>query len=292
MKQKQENNNSHNSLDLFMSGFIDHKLALFEESIKARLSTQVTHTTVNIPSLNIQATTSEYVRPELTDILNLLIDGHNVFITGESGTGKSYLASQVSQILALPYGYLNCSLGTNENDLYGRHTPVGFQSGLFWNCIKDGGVFLLDEMDAADESVLLSVNTILSSKKGSLVYNKNNGESCLINNNFYLLAAGNTKLNGASLTYNSRNKLDGAFVNRFTCVNVGYDDVIEKSLCDEETHAILNEMRVKLKKNDCSELITTRDFEKFYKLKTRFGKDKAIKLFTNLWSDEAQDAIR
>lgn len=291
MKTRNETT-TNQSLDLFMSGFIDHKLALFEESIKARLNTQIVHTQVNIPHLNINTSTSEYVRPELTDVVNLLVDGHNVFLTGESGTGKSYLAAQCAQILALPYGYLNCSLGTNENDLFGRHTPVGFQAGLFWECLKSGGVFLLDEMDAADESVLLAINTILSSNKRSVVFNKNNGESCLIHDNFYLIAAGNTKLNGASLTYNSRNKLDGAFVNRFTAVNVGYDAVIEKSLCDDETFNLLNEFRDKLKKNDCSELITTRDFVKFNKLKNRFGKDKAVKLFTNLWSDEALDAIR
>ena len=68
----------------------------------------------------------------------------------------------------LNFGFISCSAGMSESQLLGRMVPTGAQGQFeflgtqFLDCFENGGVFLFDELDAADSNVLLVINAALA----------------------------------------------------------------------------------------------------------------------------------
>lgn len=65
------------------------------------------------------------VTEELEDILTSIVKGHErVFILrGDAGTGKSTLVQNLATVLQMPYRFLNCSDGVDENTLLANMIP-------------------------------------------------------------------------------------------------------------------------------------------------------------------------
>ena len=59
--------------------------------------------------------------------------------------------------LALPFGFVSCTAGMSEGQITGRLLPTGkggqfeYVQSEFVHCYENGGIFLLDEMDALME---------------------------------------------------------------------------------------------------------------------------------------------
>lgn len=189
----------------------------------------------------------------------------NVFLTGDAGTGKSSIAEACAEALGVSFTSLNCSGGLTEGALVGRVAPnlqTGEQvytAGPLVRAFRDGGVFLLDEMDAADENVLLALNTLADAK----AWHTPAGERIERHPDFYLLAAGNTFGTGASRLYSGRNQLDAAFLNRWITVSVDYDVELERSLvaCRELADRI-HAARETMRQRGMRRWLTTRDLLK------------------------------
>ena len=78
--------------------------------------------------------------------------------------------------------------------------------------------------------------------------------------NFHLVAAANTFGTGANQTYNGRNQLDGASLNRFLPVPVDYDTNIEKSLTNNQAILPLYwEVRRIVRENEINYVVSTRN---------------------------------
>lgn len=188
--------------------------------------------------------------------------GENTMLVGPAGCGKTTAATQVAEALGLAFGHICLTAGASEAWLFGRQTPNGFIEAKFSELYRTGGVFLLDEMDAADPNLLMAINTALDN--GHMA-NPINGELIKKHEKFVCIAAANTVGKGSDGTYTARNRLDAATLNRFTLLAVDYSDSIEESVCpDKELRERLQNARVKLKEMKSQEMITTRDLRRAY----------------------------
>jgi MoxR-like ATPase len=128
----------------------------------------------------------------------------------------------------------------SEGQITGRLIPTGdggrfeYQRSQFVEFYAEGGVFLLDEIDAADANVLLVINQALAN--GHLpVPNRIESPQAKRHPDFVLIAAANTFGNGANRMYVGRNQLDESTLDRFRIgqVVMDYDREVEKSILSD-----------------------------------------------------------
>jgi MoxR-like ATPase len=98
----------------------------------------------------------------------------------------------------------------------------------FVDFYENGGVFLLDEIDAANPNVLLIINECLSSPHLAIP-NRVKNPYAVRHKDFHVIVAANTWGTGPNMEYVGRNRLDAAFLNRFigSTIELGYDARIE-----------------------------------------------------------------
>jgi cobaltochelatase CobS len=186
----------------------------------------------------------------LTEVLETVrANFHNLYLVGPAGTGKSTLGADLARALrtetfpdGLPFAEVSCSGGLEEWQLLGRSLPdltTGksiYHESQFVHLYENGGVFLVDEIDAADANVLVVLNSALANGHMAI---PSRTESPVAHRHpdFYLLAAANTFGNGANMKYQGRNALDGATLDRFVgaIIPVDYDRELEAKLVPEET---------------------------------------------------------
>jgi AAA domain (dynein-related subfamily) len=154
----------------------------------------------------------------------------NVFISGPTGSGKTYAGKQVSEAFGLAFHHQGAMAMSHEVtgfvDGNGR-----FHESAFTRATEHGGVLLLDEMDSSDNMPLLAVKAAMSGHEITLVTGKvvKRHPDCVI------LAAANTWGQGANAEYVGRNKLDAALLSDFPAkVFWGYDEAFERSLCSSD----------------------------------------------------------
>lgn len=146
----------------------------------------------------------------------------HVYIYGPAGTGKSYVVQQLAKHLNVPFHQSGCVGETWEllgsTDAHGNYQPTEF-----YNSFKEGGIFLLDEMDGCDDRVLVAINNVLSNGRCTFP----NGETLEKKEDWVVFATGNTNGHGATIDYNSRSKLDISTLDRFIVLPFYYDNSIE-----------------------------------------------------------------
>lgn len=149
-----------------------------------------------------------------------------VFLTGPAGTGKNILCKQVAQALGLNFYFTNAV--TQEYQLKGFTDAMGnYQPTQFYKAFTEGGLFMLDEMDASIPEVLVILNAAIANRYFDFPAPIGYVEA---HPNFRVVAAGNTFGTGASYEYVGRNQLDAASLNRFAVVRVDYSVTIEDSV--------------------------------------------------------------
>lgn len=165
------------------------------------------------------------------EVLELAVQERQVFIAGPAGTGKTTLAAQIAKALQVRYSHISCTAGMSEAHLLGRMDAHGnYISTDFVDMYENGGVFLFDEVDAADSNTMLIINSALANGSMS-VPNRKDARTASRNKEFYCLCAANTWGYGSS-EYAGRNVLDAAFLDRFVAsrVFVEYDQELETKI--------------------------------------------------------------
>lgn len=214
----------------------------------------------DLPKIDLGEMTS----PLLEDLLRAAYTGQNAYIFGPAGCGKTSLSKQVAKALGRQFGYICLTAGASETWLFGRNTPNGFIEGQFSLLYKNGGVFLADEMDAADSNLLIALNTAIDS---DTLLNPMSGEAIKKHKDFVFIGAGNTNGLGATGNYNGRNRLDASTLSRFVFFEMDYNEQLEKSLClDNNIYDALIKTRRYLVGRKSENFITTRDFIKLSKM--------------------------
>ena len=154
-----------------------------------------------------------------------------VFLTGPAGSGKNVICQQVAKALGLSFYFSNAV--TQEYKLTGFTDANGhFHESQFYKAFKDGGVFMLDEMDASIPEVLIILNAAIANRYFDFPAPIGYVEA---HKDFRVIAAGNTFGNGADYDYVGRNQLDAASLDRFAMVRIDYDARIEESCANGDT---------------------------------------------------------
>jgi hypothetical protein len=135
-----------------------------------------------------------------------------IMVIGPKGTGKSHLASDLAKLMDLPYGETPMTAGASPSWLIGGETMSGFKSRPFLDIYSGGGVFSFEEVDAADPNMVIVLNNAIAN--GSF-YNPANGQVYHKHPDFIPFATANTFGLGANRDYTGRERLDGAFLDRF-----------------------------------------------------------------------------
>lgn len=229
-------------------------------------------------------------------VLDLVRCRRNVMLVGPAGCGKTYLAKLVADSLGLDFGSLSCTSGMSENHLLGRGVPDlthgknRFQGTEFLTLYENGGLFLLDEFDAADPNLLLAVNTALANGYCN-VPNRTDKPKAIRHKDNAIVATANTFGRGANRVYAGRNQLDEATLDRFRVgvVEVDYDEVVEAALCpDDELREKLQAIRTKIQATGLRRVMSSRFMEDAYVMRkeANWSIPDIVSTFLQGWTPE------
>lgn len=155
------------------------------------------------------------------------IPGVNIMMTGGAGSGKSHAARQISKLFDVPFYYLGMTLMPSNLIGYANPHTGEWVHTPFTRAFIEGGVIVLEEMDGWSPNATLAANAPLAN--GYIT--SPTGEMFDRHPNCIVIACANTHGNGATMDYVGRNKLDGAFLDRFAVrINWEYDQRLERRM--------------------------------------------------------------
>jgi hypothetical protein len=169
-------------------------------------------------------------------IMALVKAGIPTALIGSKGCGKSTVCKQVAEKIfgddPSKFTLISMTSATSPSAFFGR-PKIGGDGGVvesqFSKIMREGGLVLLDEMDAADENLLLITNSAIANRR---FYNQNTAELIDVHDTTIFMAAMNTLGLGAGRDYTSRNRLDAATLDRWSMgrVRLTHDTALEEDI--------------------------------------------------------------
>ena len=163
---------------------------------------------------------------QFENLVKIVLTGQPVVLVGPAGTGKSHAAEAVAKTLDLEFYAMSVGAQTSKSDLIGyMDANKNYQTTAFRQAYEDGGLFLLDEIDAGNSNVLIQLNAALANGYMSFP-----DKMIRRNEKFRFVASANTFGSGANRQYVGRNQLDAATIDRFAFLQWNIDSRVEESL--------------------------------------------------------------
>ena len=208
-------------------------------------------------------------------VLKFVANNEPVFLTGPAGSGKNVLCQQVAKALGLNFYFSNAV--TQEYKITGFTDAMGvFHESQFYKAFKNGGVFMLDEMDASIPEVLVILNAAIANRYFDFPAPIGYVEA---HPDFRVIAAGNTYGLGADYEYVGRNQLDMASLDRFAMVKIDYSEAIEMNvaLCDSDLVKFARDFRQASKKAGIKVILSYRAIGRIAKMKNIMPLNEVLK---------------
>jgi cobaltochelatase CobS len=152
-----------------------------------------------------------------------------IWMYGEAGSGKTTAAGIVAKQKGLPFAFISVCPTSTQSQFLGYMDATGtYRRTIFRDVFENGGVFLFDEIDNGNPSILAVMNTALANGEcafpdGIIQRHKD----CI------LMAAANTIGRGANSMYVGRNAIDAATLDRFVYIPWDIDENLESALMGE-----------------------------------------------------------
>ena len=165
--------------------------------------------------------------------------GIPVFLVGPAGSGKNHTLEQIAKALDLDFYFTNSV--QQEYKITGFIDAGGvYHETEFYKAFTKGGLFFLDEMDASIPEVLVLLNAAIANG----YFEFPNGK-VVANENFRVVAAGNTVGNGADEQYTGRMVIDQATLDRFAIIEFDYSLNIEMAIAkgNSELVSFIHQLR-------------------------------------------------
>ena len=217
----------------------------------------------------------EILHEQFDTICKFVANNEPVFLTGQAGTGKNVLCQQVAKALGLDFYFTNAV--TQEYKITGFTDAMGvFHETQFYKAFKNGGLFMLDEMDASIPEVLIILNSAIANKYFDFPAPIGYVEA---HPNFRVISAGNTFGLGANYDYVGRNQLDMASLDRFAMVRVDYSRAIEMKVANgnEDLVNFCDEFRMASVKAGVRCVVSYRAIGRLAKMEQLFDLKDALK---------------
>ena len=225
------------------------------------------------------------IHHEKKTILDCVDERIPVYLVGPAGTGKSTVLKKIASELGLNFYSTNAI--QDEYKLTGYCDAAGdFHKTEFYKAFsedEEGGLFLIDEMDASIPQVLTLLNTAIANG----YYEFPNGRKNM-NKNFRCVAAGNTFGNGADESYTGRMVLDQATLDRFVAIEYDYDYNVELAITKGNKWLVdfIHELRDIAKRNSLRVTFSYRCLEMITALEKRMSLEKIFKIVLFKGMDE------
>jgi hypothetical protein len=144
-----------------------------------------------------------------------------VLLLGGSGLGKSMLAKHLADKVGGGFVSINAHEGMRLEPIVGTWRPqpldqgvtVEWEDGALTSAVRDGGVFLFEEISRAPQELLSRLFGLLDSDNRSWSLIERGGDAVTVNADYWFIATGNPVGKG----YATR-KLDTALLNRFAAI--------------------------------------------------------------------------
>lgn len=250
-------------------------------------------TNIRISGRKAAGTITGFKHKMFRDAVFLCEQERQLMLVGPAGSGKTTLASQIADAFSIKFGHISCSAGMSEAHVLGRMLFDGtYIPSEFVKCYETGGVFLFDEIDAADSNTLLVVNSALANGYISIP-NRKDKPTAERHEDFICVVAGNSWGYGSN-AYQGRGYLDAAFLDRFALskIELDYDTELEKDIAGEHEVVLerMWEIRKIISKNRMKRILSTRSIVSAIR-QTIAGKSlkQVESVYTTGW---AKDEIR
>ncbi|HIF9337816.1 AAA family ATPase [Photobacterium damselae] len=162
----------------------------------------------------------------LSDFLNWLIHptDYGFWMVGLHGTGKTSFVEQVAARLGIPCWSDTGSQTTEFIDLFGYSCPtqtgaIKFVEGGLLKAMNEGGIYVINEIDAMSPSELIKLNELTAHKP---VYVPQLEKWVYPKPSFRIVCTSNTNGSADDTRYIGTQAMNTAFKDRWMMVNVNY----------------------------------------------------------------------
>jgi hypothetical protein len=188
--------------------------------------------TIQMPDMR-EITFDKPIAECLPRLLKLLAANLIPVLVGPRGSGKTTAAKQAAKALQAQCFVTVFSAGMTKSDVYGSYHSQGYAPSVIVQAIEASQtatvVLFIDEIDAANEQMLVALNNLFD-QSGAFT-NMVTGEQYSIDFKRLLIVAGaNTFARGGDALYTGRSRLDGATIDRFWPLYVGYSRSLEQTI--------------------------------------------------------------
>lgn len=193
------------------------------------------------------------------------------YLCGPTGSGKTTLARHAADALSIPFHYTNAV--NDKFELTGFVDANGkYQETSFYRAFKHGGLFLFDEKDGSAPEAVLAFNMALAN--GAFTFP--NGEEVTKHDTCYFMAGGNTFGLGATSQYSARERMDAAVRNRYVCITIDYDLVLERNLAEQTALSVNDKIESRLLGDWHERVVTARRYANEQKLDAIFSPRQTV----------------
>lgn len=161
---------------------------------------------------------------QFPELISYLQAGVNVWIFGAAGTGKTTGVENAAKVLGKDF--YSDGVTDSEHKLLGFKNITGeYQRTQFREAFEHGGVYLADEIDGWLPEAAMTLQSALANGFCSFPDRKVEKHK-----NFLCCGAANTVGHGANADYVGRNRMDGAFLDRFVFLDWPVDEAMERAV--------------------------------------------------------------
>lgn len=198
--------------------------SIFPEFVPAMPLPAFSAPTAFVPSVRAEHVLPRWIHEVFLPWLGLRT-GTPILVTGPTGCGKTSSIRQAAARLNLPVYECTAHSRLEFNELVGHVTvqdgTMSFQYGPLSLAMKNGGLFLINEVDLLDPSTAAGLNSILDGSP--LCIPENGGELVKPHKGFFFAATANSNGTGdATGMYTGVLMQNAAFMDRFIVVDAGY----------------------------------------------------------------------